>query len=51
MVDFGCHFLRSGDGGAGDGFGLDAGTGSGAAAECSIGEISETGVGAVVCSG
>jgi hypothetical protein len=53
VVDFGCHFFRSGGGGAGERFRLvaDAGTCSGAAAESSIGVISETGAGAVVCSG
>jgi hypothetical protein len=53
VVDFGCHFFRSGGGGAGEGFWLaaDAGTCSGAAAASSIGAISETWVGTVVCSG
>lgn len=53
VVDFGCHFLRSEVGGAGDGLRLGAGAGarSGVAADCSIGVMSETGVGVAVCSG
>jgi hypothetical protein len=53
VVDFGCHFFRSDGGGTGEGFRFagDAGTFPDAAAESSIGVISETGVGAVVCSG
>ena len=53
VIDFGCHFLRSGGGGASDGFRLtaDAGTFPGAMADCSIGVISGTGAGVVVCSG
>jgi hypothetical protein len=50
VVDFGCHFLRS-VGGAGEGLDVSAGAGSGGAADCSIGVISETGVGVVGCSG
>lgn len=52
-ADFGCHFLRSGVGGAEGGFGLEAGVGmgSGAAAECSIAVISGTGVEVIACSG
>jgi hypothetical protein len=50
-VDFGCHFLRSEVGGAGDGLSFGAGARSGATADCSIGGISETGFGVVVCSG